>query len=163
MLVEKVAESDDNLMEKYLEADELTVEELRPASARCTIAFKVNPVFCGTAFKNMGVQPMLDAVIDYLPSPLDVPAIEGHRPGHDEEIVDAPGRRERAVLGAGVQDRVDPSSASSPTSGSTPARGGRLAVVNSTKGKKERIGKCSRCTPTRRTPSTRRPPATSSR
>ena len=84
-LVERVAESDDHLMEKYLEGDELTVAELQAGVRAITIAGEVNPVFCGTAFKNKGVQPMLDAVIAYLPSPLDVPPMIGHKPG-DEEV-----------------------------------------------------------------------------
>ena len=86
-LVERVAESDDTLMEKYLEGEELTVAELKAGIRALTIAGEVNPVLCGTAFKNKGVQPMLDAVLDYLPSPLDVPPTEGHRPGKEEEVV----------------------------------------------------------------------------
>ena len=89
-LLERVAESDDTLMEKYLEGDELTVDELKAGIRALTISGQVNPVLCGTAFKNKGVQPMLDAVLDYLPSPLDVPPTEGHRPGHDEDIVVRP-------------------------------------------------------------------------
>ena len=76
-LLETLAEADDEIMEKYLEGDEFTVEELKAAIRRATIAGKLNPVVCGSAFKNKGVQPMLDAVVDFLPSPLDVPAIEG--------------------------------------------------------------------------------------
>src|ERR1700755_1765882 len=64
-------------MESYLEGDEISVEAIKAGIRRATIASKANPVLCGSAFKNKGVQPMLDAVIDYLPSPLDVPAIEG--------------------------------------------------------------------------------------
>ena len=66
-------------MEKYLDGEELTDEEITPASARRTIAIEIVPVLCGSAFKNKGVQPLLDAVVDYLPSPLDVPPIDGHR------------------------------------------------------------------------------------
>jgi elongation factor G len=76
-LLETLAEADDAIMEKYLEGGEFTVEELKAAIRRATIAGKVNPVVTGSAFKNKGVQPMLDAVVDYLPSPLDIPAIEG--------------------------------------------------------------------------------------
>uniref|UniRef100_UPI000E3BF303 elongation factor G n=1 Tax=Allorhizocola rhizosphaerae TaxID=1872709 RepID=UPI000E3BF303 len=76
-LLETLAEADDEIMEKYLEGHEFTVDELKPAIRRATIAGKLNPVVCGSAFKNKGVQPMLDAVVDFLPSPLDVPAIEG--------------------------------------------------------------------------------------
>jgi elongation factor G len=76
-LVEAVAEVDDVLMEKYLAGEELTVEEIKGGLRKITIARTAYPVLCGSAFKNKGVQPMLDAVIDYLPSPLDVPAVEG--------------------------------------------------------------------------------------
>jgi len=76
-LLETLSEADDEIMEKYLEGGEFTVEELKVAIRRATIASKLNPVVCGSAFKNKGVQPMLDAVVDFLPSPLDVPAIDG--------------------------------------------------------------------------------------
>ena len=65
-------------MEKYLEGEDLTVEELEAAIRRATLADKLNPVLCGTAFKNKGVQPLLDAVVKYLPSPLDIDGIMGH-------------------------------------------------------------------------------------
>src|SRR6185436_11039051 len=76
-LIETVAENDDEAMEAYLVGEELSLEQLNAAIRRATIAGKLNPVVCGSAFKNKGVQPMLDAVVEYLPSPLDVPAIEG--------------------------------------------------------------------------------------
>src|SRR5439155_1398351 len=76
-LLETLSEADDDVMIKYLEGEEFTVEELKGAIRRATIAGKLNPVLCGSAFKNKGVQPMLDAVVDFLPSPLDIPAIEG--------------------------------------------------------------------------------------
>ena len=76
-LVEVISENDDEAMESYLEGTELSVAELKAALRRATIASKVNPVVCGSAFKNKGVQPMLDAVVDYLPSPLDVGAVHG--------------------------------------------------------------------------------------
>ncbi len=85
-LVEAVAETDENLMERYLEGEELTVEELKNAIRKATVNVEFYPVLCGSAFKNKGVQLMLDAVIEYLPSPLDVPAIKGTRPGSDEEV-----------------------------------------------------------------------------
>ncbi|GLZ12322.1 elongation factor G 1 [Actinomadura sp. NBRC 104425] len=77
-LIETLAENDDEIMELYLEGTEPTVEQLYPAIRRATIAGNVTPVLCGTAFKNKGVQPLLDAIVRYLPSPLDVEAIEGH-------------------------------------------------------------------------------------
>lgn len=77
LLVEAVAESDDALMEKYLEGEELTEDEIRSGLRKGTIAGTIVPMLCGSAFKNKGVQPLLDAVIDYLPAPIDVPAIKG--------------------------------------------------------------------------------------
>ena len=76
-LLETLADTDDEITEKYLEGHEFAIDELKAAIRRATIAGKLNPVVCGSAFKNKGVQPMLDAVVDFLPSPLDVPAIEG--------------------------------------------------------------------------------------
>lgn len=84
-LVEAVAETDEDLMMKYLEGEEITNEELKAAIRKATINVEFFPVLCGSAFKNKGVQLMLDAVIDYLPSPLDIPAIKGINPDTDEE------------------------------------------------------------------------------
>ncbi|WP_442597478.1 elongation factor G [Neobacillus sp. D3-1R] len=85
-LVEAVAELDEELMEKYLGGEEITVEELKAGIRKGTTNVEFYPVICGSAFKNKGVQLMLDAVIDYLPSPLDVPAIKGILPDTDEEV-----------------------------------------------------------------------------
>ena len=75
---------DDSIMEKYLADEEITAEDLGGALRRATLASEVVPVLCGSAFKNKGVQPMLDAVVDYLPSPLDLPPTPGTKPGKDE-------------------------------------------------------------------------------
>jgi elongation factor G len=83
-LVEAAVEHDEELLHKYLEGEELTDEEIRRAVRKATLAGAIVPVFCGAAFKNKGVQRLLDAVIDYLPSPLEVPPIMGHLPHHDE-------------------------------------------------------------------------------
>lgn len=85
-LIEAVAEFDEELMEKYLGGEEITVEELKKAIRTATLTVEFFPVVCGSAFKYKGVQPMLDAVIAYLPSPVDVPAIKGINPDTDEEI-----------------------------------------------------------------------------
>ncbi|PJE64814.1 MAG: elongation factor G [Candidatus Ryanbacteria bacterium CG10_big_fil_rev_8_21_14_0_10_43_42] len=85
-LLEKVAEVDDDLTEKYLEGGEITEEELRAGIRKGTLAYTLVPVFCGTALKNKGVQMLLDAVVDYLPSPLDVPPVVGIDPKTEEEI-----------------------------------------------------------------------------
>ncbi len=141
-LVEAVSESDDVLLEKYLGGEELTPEEIKGAVRKLTIASEVYPVLCGSAFKNKGVQPMLDAVLDYLPTPLDVPPMIGHDVRDEEkEIIRKP-------------DASEPFSALAFKVASHPFFGkltyvrvysGRVAagsgVVNSTKGKKERIGK----------------------
>jgi len=86
-LLETVAENDDSLMEKYLEGEEPSIEELMAGIRRATIASKINPVLCGTAFKNKGVQPLLDAVVDFLPSPIDVGAITGHGVRDEDEVI----------------------------------------------------------------------------
>ncbi len=85
-LIETISESDDEMMEMFLEGEEPTVTQLQAAIRRATIAGSITPVLTGSAFKNKGVQPMLDAVVAYLPSPLDIDAIDGHKPG-DESVV----------------------------------------------------------------------------
>ena len=84
--IEAAVEHDDVLLEKYLAGEELSVGEIRGAIRKATIAMEFVPVLCGASFKNKGVQALLDAVIDYLPSPLEVPAIQGHLPHHDEHF-----------------------------------------------------------------------------
>jgi elongation factor G len=142
-LIETVAESDDALLERYLEGDtDFSVAEIKAAVRKLTISSSLYPVFCGSAFKNRGVQPMLDAVVDYLPSPIDMPAIEGHDVRDEEKII------ERHA------DSSEPFSALAFKIMTHPFFGrltyirvysGKLdsggQVINSTKGKKERIGK----------------------
>lgn len=141
-LLETVAETDDALLEKFFGGEDLTPEEIKGAVRKLTINSEIYPVFCGSAFKNRGVQPMLDAVVDYLPSPLDVPAVEGHDVRDEEKVI------ERHA------DSTEPFSALAFKIMTHPFFGrltyirvysGRLdsgaQVINSTKGKKERIGK----------------------
>ncbi|BCK58696.1 elongation factor G [Nocardia wallacei] len=141
-LLEAVAESDEELLEKFLGGEELTVEEIKGAIRKLTVNSELYPVLCGSAFKNKGVQPMLDAVIDYLPNPLDDGGTDGHVPGNEDEILhrDADTTEPFAALAFKV--------ASHPFFGKlTYVRvySGKVAsgaqVVNSTKGKKERLGK----------------------
>ena len=141
-LLETIAENDDQVMELYLEGQEPDHDTLVAAIRRATIASKINPVLCGTAFKNKGVQPLLDAIVEFLPSPLDVPAIQGHAVDNEDQVV------ERAA------DEDAPFSALAFKIMSDQHLGkltyirvysGRLEsgspVLNSTKGKKERVGK----------------------
>lgn len=141
-LIEAVAETDEALLEKYLGGEELTVAEIKAALRKLTINSEAYPVLCGSAFKNKGVQPMLDAVIDYLPSPLDVPPAVGHVPGReDEEITRRPSTDEpfsalafkvatHPFFGKLTYVRVYSGTVESGTQ-----------VINATKGKKERLGK----------------------
>ncbi|QNE37071.1 elongation factor G [Leifsonia shinshuensis] len=141
-LLETVAETDDALLEKFFGGEEITIPEIKAAIRKLTVNNEIYPVLCGSAFKNRGVQPMLDAVIDYLPSPLDVPAIEAHNPRDEEQVI------------LRHADSTEPFSALAFKVAVHPFFGrltyvrvysGRVdsgaAVVNSTKGKKERIGK----------------------
>jgi elongation factor G len=86
-LIESLGEVDDAIMEKYVHGEAITAEDLHAGIRRATIAMKAFPVVCGSAFKNKGVQPLLDAVVNYLPSPLDVPPIEGYDPHNEEKVL----------------------------------------------------------------------------
>ena len=140
-LLEAVAEQDDDLMEKYLGGEEISEEEIKTAIRKATIACKMCPVTCGTSYRNKGVQPMLDAIVDFMPEPTDVPAIKGtnpdtgeedHRPSSDEEPFAALAFKIMAdpFVGKLAFFRVYSGTL---TAGSY--------VYNSTKGKKERIGR----------------------
>ena len=87
LLLETIATSDDHLLEKYLAGEPVTEDEIKVALRKGTLAFDFVPILCGSAFKNKGVQPMLDAVIDFLPSPIDIPPTQGTKPNHEEEIL----------------------------------------------------------------------------
>jgi elongation factor G len=141
-LVEAVAELDEELMEKYLGGEEITKEELKAAIRKGTVNVEFYPVICGSAFKNKGVQLMLDAVIDYLPSPLDVPAIKGHAVDDEDEIVERHSNDEEPFSALAFKVMTDPYVgkltffrvySGTLESGSY--------VQNSTKGKRERIGR----------------------
>jgi elongation factor G len=141
-MVEKIAELDDELTLKYLEAQEIGVEELKTALRKAVIANKTTAVFCGSSLKNKGVQVLLDAVIDYLPSPADIPSIKVSEPGKPENTFELPARDEAPLSALVFKIVTDPYV-------------GRLAyvriysgvlsqgqsVTNSTKGRKERIGR----------------------
>jgi elongation factor G len=140
-LLETLSEADDEVLERYLEGEEIPVASLKAAIRRATIAGALNPVLCGSAFKNKGVQPMLDAVIDYLPSPLDVPAIEGTAPDGETPLQRKPSLSEPfAALAFKIQtDRhLGKLTYVRVYSGKLDAGS---AVINATKDRKERIGK----------------------
>ena len=106
-LVEAIAEQDDELLEMFFEGKELPIDRMKAALRKATIEGTVLPMLCGSAFKNKGVQPLLDAVVDYMPSPLDAKAITGVDPKIGRRDL-APARRRSAVCGARVQDRDRP-------------------------------------------------------
>lgn len=140
-MIEAIAETDEALMEKYIGGEEITVEELKATLRKCCIETEITPVFCGSAYKNKGVQKLLDGVIEYMPSPVDIPAIKGILPGTEEET-------ER------IASDEEPFSALAFKIMNDPFVG-KLAffrvysgvlesgsyVYNSTKGKKERVGR----------------------
>ena len=141
-LIEAVAESNDELMEKYLGGEEISIEELKAAIRKATCDVEFYPVLCGTAFKNKGVQLMLDAVIEYLPSPLDVKPIVGHRTDDDDEEVIARPDDSAPFAALAFKVMTDPFVgkltffrvySGTMESGSY--------VKNSTKGKRERVGR----------------------
>lgn len=142
-LLETVAESDDALMERYFETEgeDFTPEEIIAAIRKLTVSMKVNPVICGSSFKNKGVQKLLDAIVYYLPSPLDIPPIKGIIPGTDE-VQERPADDNAPFAGLAFKIAVDPfvgklaffrCYSGTLTNGSY--------VMNSTKGKRERVGR----------------------
>ncbi|NHU84752.1 elongation factor G [Kocuria sp. JC486] len=141
-LIEDVAEADDELMEKYLGGEELTLDELKAGIRKLTINSEAYPVLCGSAFKNRGVQPMLDAVIDFLPSPLDVPDVQGHAVNDEEEVMTRPADSTAPFSALAFKVATHPfyGTLTYTRVYSGKAKAGEQ-VLNSTKGKKERIGK----------------------
>src|SRR4051812_42680385 len=141
-LLETVAETDETLLEKFFGGEELTPEEIKGAIRKMVIAGEIYPVLCGSAFKNKGVQPMLDAVLDYLPSPLDVPSVEGHEMGDEDKVVIRRPSNDEPFSALAFKIAAHPFFGKLTYirvySGKV-ASGAQL--VNSTKGKKERIGK----------------------
>ncbi|MCL9757823.1 elongation factor G [Frankia sp. AiPa1] len=141
-LIETVAENDDELMELYLEGEEPTEEQLVAALRRATLGSKVNPVLCGSAFKNKGVQPMLDAVVEFLPNPLDIDATIGHAVGDESVEVRREPSEDAPFSALAFKIMSDPYVGkltyirvySGKISGGSP-------VLNSTKDRKERIGR----------------------
>jgi elongation factor G len=141
-LVETAAEADDELLEKFFGGEELSIDEIKSGIRKLTVNGDAFPVFCGSAFKNRGVQPMLDAVVDFLPAPTDVPAIEAHDPKDESKVIERHADAEEPFTALAFKVVTHPFF-------------GRLtyirvysghldsgaAIVNSTKGKKERIGK----------------------
>ena len=107
-LIEAVVEYDEPMLEKYLEGDELTEDEIRGAVRKATLANGITPILCGSAFKNKGVQRLLDAVIDFLPSPLDVPPVTGHLPQRDETEVERAADEEAPFAALAFKIATDP-------------------------------------------------------
>jgi elongation factor G len=141
-LIEKIAELDEDLTMKYLEGEEISIPELKAALRNAVITNQATPAFCGTALKNKGVQPLLDAIIDYLPSPEDIPAVEGISPDDESEVITLPAEDDAPLSALIFKIVTDPYV-------------GRLAyfrvysgvlkqgqtLTNTTKGKRERIGR----------------------
>ena len=107
-LIEQLGDVDDEIMNMYLEGQEPTVEQLKAAIRRQTIAMKFVPCFCGSAFKNKGIQPVLDAVIDYLPSPVDIPAVEGTSPDDETKVIERHPKMDEPLSALAFKVAVDP-------------------------------------------------------
>jgi elongation factor G len=141
-LVEAAVEHDDQLIEKYLGGEELSVEEIRRAIRSATIKGAIFPVFVGSAFKNKGVQALLDGVIDYLPSPVDIPAIQGHLPHHDETFETREASDDAPFAALAFKIMTDPYVGKLTFfrvySGSLPSGS---YVYNATKDRRERVGR----------------------
>ena len=140
-MLEHIAEADDEVMEKYLEGEEITIEEMKKCIRKSTIANTMVPVTCGTSYKNKGVQKLLDAIVDYMPSPKDVPAIKGVNPDTEEEV-ERPSSDEEPFAALAFKIATDPFVgklcffrvySGTIEAGST--------VYNSTKDNKERLGR----------------------
>ncbi len=141
-LVEKIAELDDDLTLKYLEGEDITVDELKKALRKAVLANQATPAFCGTALRNKGVQPLLDAVIDYLPSPADIPAVEGADPDDEDIVIQLPAEDDAPLSALIFKIVTDPyvgRLAYFRVYSGTLSQGKTL--INSTKGKRERIGR----------------------
>ncbi len=141
-LVEAVAETDDSLMEKFLEGEELTNEELMSGIRAATIKGQMTPVLCGTSYRNKGVQPLLDAIVDYLPSPVDIPPVSGVAPGDPDKVLERKADDSEPFAALAFKLMADPFVGKLVfirvysgvlTAGSY--------VYNSTKGKRERVGR----------------------
>ena len=141
-LLETIAENDDEMMEMYLGGEEPAQEQLVAAIRRATLTSSITPVLCGTAFKNKGVQPMLDAIVAYLPSPLDIPSIKGHAVGNEEEAVERHADPDEPFSALAFKIMADPHLGKLTYiriySGTLETG---TQVLNSIKGRKERIGK----------------------
>jgi elongation factor G len=141
-LVESVAENDDEILHKFLEGEAISADELRASLRRSTIALKLFPVLCGTAFKNKGVQTLLDAVVDYLPSPLDIPATQGTDPDHPEKKIERKPADDEPFSGLAFKIMADSFVGQLVF---VRVYSGHLktgdSVLNTTKGKSERIGR----------------------
>ena len=141
-MVEKVAETDDALMEKFFEGEEITVEEIRAAIRKATIECTMNPVCCGTSYRNKGVQPLLDNVVYYMPSPLDIEAIKGTDPDDEEVVLERKPSDDEPFSALAFKIMVDPFVGKLAFfrvySGTL---GAGSYVMNSTKQKRERMGR----------------------
>jgi len=141
-LVETVAETDDELLEKFFGGEELTIDEIKGGIRKLVVNNEIYPVFCGSAFKNRGIQPVLDAVVDYLPNPLDVGAIEAHDPQDESKIIERLPSNDQPFSALAFKVAVHPFFGRLTYvrvySGQVPSG---TQVTNTTKGKRERIGK----------------------
>ncbi|WP_328388648.1 elongation factor G [Nocardia sp. NBC_00416] len=141
-LLETVAESDEALLDKFFGGGELSIDEIKGAIRKMTVNSELYPVLCGSAFKNKGVQPMLDAVIDYLPSPLDVESVQGHAPNKEDEVLTRKPSADEPFAALAFKIAVHPFFGKLTYvrvySGKVDSG---AQVINATKGKKERLGK----------------------
>lgn len=140
-LIEAVSDFDDTIMEEFLDGEEITAEELKPAIRKATIALKMVPVLCGSSYRNKGVQNLLDAIVEYLPSPLDIPSIEGVNPKTDKEELRHSSDSEplSALLFKIMTDPFVGRIAFVRLYSGTMRTG--MTLINATKGKRERIGR----------------------